>query len=100
MQRRPVLIAAMIERNYGIIANIFTKIIKEKLGETSTSKNEDSFEVYDGAIERNITTNENEEGENQMTKCLKLLMLALCVYRQTPKRVYYKNKGVGCETKE
>ncbi|OIT28860.1 hypothetical protein A4A49_52627 [Nicotiana attenuata] len=39
------------------------EIIKEKVGETSTSRNEEVFEVDDAEMERNMETNGDEEGE-------------------------------------
>nr|XP_009802667.1 PREDICTED: uncharacterized protein LOC104248159 [Nicotiana sylvestris] len=41
----------------------FTEIIKEKVGETSTSRDEEGFEVDDEEMERNMATNGDEEGE-------------------------------------
>ncbi|XP_019229654.1 PREDICTED: uncharacterized protein LOC109210655 [Nicotiana attenuata] len=43
--------------------NTFTDIIKEKVGETSTSRDEEGFEVGDEEMERNMATNGDEEGE-------------------------------------
>ncbi|XP_009788781.2 uncharacterized protein [Nicotiana sylvestris] len=43
--------------------NTFTEVIKEKVGETSTSRNEEGFEIDDGDIDINMTTNKDEEGE-------------------------------------
>nr|XP_009768376.1 PREDICTED: uncharacterized protein LOC104219389 [Nicotiana sylvestris] len=39
------------------------KVIKEKIGETSTSRDEEGFEVDDEEMERNMATNGDEEGE-------------------------------------
>ncbi|XP_060186118.1 uncharacterized protein LOC132615533 [Lycium barbarum] len=45
------------------IWNSVTKNIKEKVGETSTLRNEDGLEVDDGDLERNTTTDGEGEGE-------------------------------------
>ncbi|KAH0725281.1 hypothetical protein KY284_001146 [Solanum tuberosum] len=43
--------------------NTFTNTIKVKVGETSTLSNEEGLEVEDGGMERNTSTNGEDEGE-------------------------------------
>ncbi|KAJ8546189.1 hypothetical protein K7X08_018772 [Anisodus acutangulus] len=50
-------------------SNSFTKIIKEKVGETSTLRNE----VDDGDMERNTTTNGEEASEDNDVNLLKTI---------------------------
>ncbi|KAH0698488.1 hypothetical protein KY284_012703 [Solanum tuberosum] len=43
--------------------NTFTNTIKDMVGETSTLRNEEGLEVDDGDMEKNTTTNGEDEGE-------------------------------------
>ncbi|OIT37865.1 hypothetical protein A4A49_52163 [Nicotiana attenuata] len=51
------------DRWFNDFESTFTEIIKDKVGETSTSRNEEGFEIDDDDIDRNMATNEDEEGE-------------------------------------
>ncbi|KAL3339258.1 hypothetical protein AABB24_028079 [Solanum stoloniferum] len=53
--------------------NTFTNTIKDKVGETSTLRNEEGLEVDDGDMERNTTTNGEDEGEKTSEDDVNLL---------------------------
>ncbi|KAH0746333.1 hypothetical protein KY285_007990 [Solanum tuberosum] len=56
-----------------LIQNTFTNTIKDKVGETSTLRNEEGLEVDDGDMERNTTTNGEDEGEKTSEDDVNLL---------------------------
>ncbi|WMV44922.1 hypothetical protein MTR67_038307 [Solanum verrucosum] len=55
--------------------NTFTNIIKDKVGETSTLRNEEGLEVDDRDMERNTTTNGEDEGEKTSEDEVNLLKM-------------------------
>ncbi|KAH0687995.1 hypothetical protein KY290_019665 [Solanum tuberosum] len=55
--------------------NTFTNTIKDKVGETSTLRNEEGLEVHDGDMERNTTTNGEDEGEKTSEDDVNLLKM-------------------------
>ncbi|KAJ8572544.1 hypothetical protein K7X08_009055 [Anisodus acutangulus] len=64
----------VLKKTEKLVKNSFTKIIKEKVGETSTLRNEEGFEVDDGDMEKNTTTNGEEDSEDNDVNLLKTIL--------------------------
>ncbi|WMV24855.1 hypothetical protein MTR67_018240, partial [Solanum verrucosum] len=59
------------------LSNTFTDTVKDKVGETSTLRNEESLEVDDRGMERNTTINGEDEGEKASEDDVNLLKMNL-----------------------
>lgn len=74
-----ILLYNVIANHFVLFQNIFTKTIKDKVGETSTLWNEEGLEVHDGDMERNTATNGEDEGE----KLVKMMLTYLKQYQRS-----------------
>ncbi|WMV58483.1 hypothetical protein MTR67_051868 [Solanum verrucosum] len=70
-----ITLSSILTPTLASLVNTFTNIIKDKVGETSTIRNEEGLEVDDRDMERNTTTNGEDEGEKTNEDDVNLLKM-------------------------